>query len=694
MAALVIIFSTLATFGSYAAIKTYQIAQQEKQIAEQAQLIVQEQKEKILSQAELLAEQAQEAYDQKAYTEALNKALLSMDLSDDNKEQQSRLKTILISCLNLYSRPDKASTFAVPTGLVTSRQGAEIEDFFLNSDSSRLFTIAGKQLSVWNTEDCSLISTYESSENIHSGYNFSSEAYLAENQTLFITWSESSIVCYEYESGKTVWTKGIDNSGYKLEKVLLSQDKDRIFSIRYSRTQENALIEEIDTATGSVIKEHHFFWNCQAYFGQTCDISPDNRYIACSGNTRNMQLALYIFDLELDTAAEVKLGRIDPWGSPNADYLLFTDDGRILVSRYDGSVNIRASTDYNLYEDKVGHKNFKIWCYDYLNSQIAWKYDTAISSDQKKSPLDYRDLQLPQIIYTKISDSKTVVAALGTNILLLNGKNGALMEEILLNANIVALWQQEDSLEMILENGNHEIFPKKFRSQEIRSVKNFPGSILQAYIGSECFYIRNHPDSIIKYELGKYDENYTETVLTGSAVRELYDKLQSDDRISEDETVRIAREPEHDHFSIISDSTYEVKAGDEIKAISLTPDGKRVFVGLKNQILLYDLEGTLLIRKNMNRTLYSSDDGIYVYFPEDTVCFYGDYNGGLLIDINENSMEINRLIENCVGYDQTDKKFIICDYYDLAENKFRVTAGYLKYYTLQEIRNIAVEAGF
>ena len=130
MSAGLLVFAVLAAFGAYAAVKANQIAQHQKQIAEQAQIIVREQNEKISSQAQLLAEQAQEAYDQRDTSKAVDLALLSLELSDEDPAQHAALKRMLLSCLNLYIRPEEASMIAVPTGTADDGSGAEIRTFF------------------------------------------------------------------------------------------------------------------------------------------------------------------------------------------------------------------------------------------------------------------------------------------------------------------------------------------------------------------------------------------------------------------------------------------------------------------------------------------------------------------------------------------------------------------------------------
>ncbi len=354
MSIMVLVFGILSAFGGYAALKASQIAEHERQIAEQAQTIVREQEKVIESQAELLAVQAEEAYAARDYSRTIELALLSLELSDQNKEHQSRLKSLLISCMNLYTSPDEAALIAVPTGLISSGTEAEIRMLSLSEDGSRLFTVSDNTFSVWDTSDCSLVSRFQGGT---GPLNISVGNCLIASQNRAVFWSDAGILCYDFETGETVWNNVPSDSSYSVKKVLRSSDRDRLYCLSWSHRQETALIEEINLSDGCLLKKHSFAGNYALAFGHACAVSSDSRRIAAAGNNGEMMLTLYLFDLETDSATEEVLDPMDPWGSDLMEVVTFSGDSRILVSRYDGPVNIRKTVNTEDYLDMVGQKN-------------------------------------------------------------------------------------------------------------------------------------------------------------------------------------------------------------------------------------------------------------------------------------------------------------------------------------------------
>ncbi len=706
MGIMVLVFGILSAFGGYAALKASQIAEHERQIAEQAQTIVREQEKVIESQAELLAEQAEEAYAARDYSRTIELALLSMELSDQNKAQQSRLKSLLISCMNLYTSPDEAALIAVPTGVIGSGSEAEIRMLSLSEDGSRLFTVSGSTFTVWDTSDCSVVSRFQGGT---APLNVSVGNCLIASQNRAVFWSDAGLLCYDCETGVTVWKRAPDNSAYAVKKVLLSSGGDRLYCLSWSHREEAALIEEIDLAGGSLLKKHSYTGNFALAFGHGCAVSPDSRRIAAAGNNGEMMLTLYLFDLETDSAAEEVLGPMDPWGSGLMEAVAFSGDSRVLISRYDGPVNIRRTVNTEYYLDMVGQKNFKLWCYDFLRGEVAWRYDAGAGSGET-SPLsaaaaedapekivaDLRGAREPELIPCRVAGVDAVAAAVGNTLLLICTDDGRCMKEYLFDSAILLAEAEENFFQLILDNGHLEYVPRDPDTEDEISARNFPAGILQAFHHGSRFFIRNSPNSILRYELDKYDESYTEARITDRSLQSFIEALPPDDRIFESGELRLEAGSEKDRFTILSgSSSREVLVGEEIGVLSFTPDGQGILVGLEDRVLLYAPDGSLLSQAELPRdvsALYKQE--LRLYFPEDGTCFYGNLSGGCLIDLNGSSPSVCKYINKAVGFDHVRNGFIVCDYYAFSPQDSDFTAGFFKYHPLDEIQDLAAGIRF
>lgn len=683
-AAVAVTLCVMLAFIGYAAIKNYQIANQ-------ADMIIKEQHAKILSQAELLAEQAQGAYDSKDYSNAMKLALSSMEASDEDEDQQSELKSILISCLNLYVRPEEASSLPVPTGVFSMEGNADIAGCFLNHDGSRLFVISDKSLTVWDARDCSVLFSFDENDEIEAELYTDWENCLIEDRSSFLICSGNRITALSYETGRTLWTREFSDESYQAEKVILSKDQKCLYRISYSFGEGTAAIDELDPLTGDTEKTHVFPGNYQSAFGNACAVSPDGRYIASigmSGSSEKMNEKLYVFDLESDAAISKKLGEIDPWGTDATAWISFANDSRIIASRYDGPVNVRSALDAEHSEDLVGGKKYRLSSYDLSNRSIIWQYDT----EDETAPLDLRGLRIPQICLSQIDDRSVIVAGVGNTMLVFSEEDGSKMKEIQLDACVLSLNDVKDEFRLILENGDLVIIPKDLDVKNIRKIACFPESTDSALYQDDRYFIitEKDPNEIIRYEPDKYDQSYTETFMEGWTAADYIEELPKDDSILESDSIRLKLNDDKNSFKILSGNEKEISIGEEIRTLSLTPDSHRIFVGLKKQVLIYDTEGKRIAETDLPKELYSSNRSNSLYFPESSTCFYGDMNSGFLLDLNKNSIKIIAYMKNVVGYDHSDNSFIICRY--LEHEDGGCTVGRVKYHSRDEIKETAAHA--
>ncbi|MBQ9248869.1 MAG: TIR domain-containing protein [Oscillospiraceae bacterium] len=700
-----LVFAVLAAFGAYAAVKANQIAQHQRQIAEQAQIIVREQSEKISSQAQLLAEQAQEAFGERDYSKAVNLALLSLQLSDEDPAQHAALKRLLLSCLNLYTRPEEASTIAVPTGMLADESEAEIQDFFLNSDGSRLFVLSDKKLSVWDTADCSLLCSYESGDVIRSVDPFDAGHRLLEARGRLILWTDTAILCYAYETGELLWEAAFDPTARASGTALLSADHERLYSV-CCVSPTAVRIDELDLSDGSALRTHVFPCDAFRNFRRARAVSADGDLLAFTGNNGRMMRTLTVFDLKEDTVSELVLGPVDPWNSTTTEQLCFDADARVLVFDYNGPVNIRRSVTPEYFLDMVGQKSFRIWSCDPKSGNVVWSYDSASAAEPAETlsassdgdtvmggASDLRGLKAPLILQTEISGLRCVAAAVGNSLWVLEADSGVCRMDMLFDAAIVVLEQREQALDLILENGHRVMIPKELDTAEIVTVKNFPPDIIRADHSGSFFYIQTEASQIVQYTTGKSDPSYMETKLTGQSVRAYMDSLPADDRILESGGHQLTYGEGKTSFAILPDVTIPVQVGEEIQAMSFTPDGSRILVGLQRRVLLYDLEGTLLSTTELPDTIRAYSENAYLYFPEASVCLYGSLFGGYLLDLFEDSAAYSQYINKAVAFDHNSDQFLVCDYYAYDPNDCGFILGSLNYHSMEEILALAAGIG-
>ena len=694
-----IVLCAMAGFFAYAALKTGQIAEREKQIAEQAETIVQEQKDKLDSQAALLAKQAQDACDENDYTNAIKLALSSMNLSEEDPERQSNLKRLLIQCMNLYMGTHNASLLPKPTGMFSEETGSDLSGYYLNSDGSRLFSVYEDRFCVWDTSDCSMISSYETESEYQSllpGYRYGrSETNLIEEKGRCILWTFDDICCWDYETGETVWMNRYDDF-LSDQEVLLSEDREHIYRIGFEYGPEQLKVQEIDSATGDYLGEHTFaddamsdFLFCRYY------LSPDNRYIAAVCNNSDGDM-LWLFNLEQDTMMKIDLGESYLLGL--YDSVIFLDDRRILVSKYQGYSQIREIVDESHSAYKIGSRHFMMACYNYQTGDSIWQYDTDESTGESEETNleDFRPLQVPHICRFEIDHTKIIAAASGSTFLMLDEESGECVGNLALESAVLSLEETNDDVQLVLKNGWIAFIPKKSAVKAIEALESFPANISGAVSKGSCFYIVSRSDYnvIVKYESGKPDDGYTEMVIKDQNASEYISSFPGDERISEYEGILLKYDDYDRYFEIIGDKSYTVTLDDWIgfNVLSFTPDGNRVFVGFSDKVRLYDLEGRLAAEAEVPQGIQISGSDARLFYPEPGTCLYTDGSDGFLIDINESSIVFLKYIEDAVGYDHETNELIVCDKYQ--EEEDGVTVGHYRYYTGEELREKAEAMSF
>lgn len=656
----------LLGFISYAAVKNHQIARQAEQI-------VREQTAKIESQSEVIAKQAREAYDANDYSKAMKLALSSMELSRENEDRISDLKSILIACLNLYVQPNEGEAFPVPTGMMNAGNGADLSECFMNDDGSRLFAVTDQNLSVWNTADCSMISCCDQDYEISEALYYEWENYLLEDQKSFLVCSEDKITNLSYKSGGVIWSSSFDDQEYVVKKVILSSDQKHIYRISYSYGNEKAVIDELDPVSGQIEKSHVFEENSQCVIGYACIVSPDNRYIASTGTAGTLERPethLSVFDLKANTVSDVMLWETDLLGTDLTTWMSFADHTGILVSRYDGAMNVRMDFGEEHTSYLLEQKSFRCCRYDAADKAFAWQYNTG----DEVPLLDLRRLKVPQIYSTKTDGKEVIFAGVGNTLLAIDVEDGSQINALQLDAGIISFFETDDDFRLILENGDLLILRKDCDFEYVVQKTCFPENISFAAYQNNCFYttVRTDPGVIIKYEMNQYDESFSEVFIKDKTALSYIRELPADDSIPKDDGIWEKKTEE---------------AGEAVQTIGMTPDKQKVFVGLENQVRLCDTDGNLLAAADLPRSV--GLDPI-LYFPEDGTCFYGDRTVGFLIDLNENSIKIIKYLKDVVAFDHSSDSFIICS--DLSGEDGGCTVGRIKYHTLEEIKEKAVAA--
>ncbi len=729
-----IVLCALVGFFAYAALKAEQIAEREKQIAKQAEIIVQEQTDKLESQATLLAQQAQDAYTEHDYSNAIKLALSSMELSEKNPVRQSNMKRLLILCLNLYTGSSQfSSEFLIkPNGMISDEEGSDFLGYYLNSDGSRLFSVSDNRFCVWDTSDCSIISVYEA-ENLLRGYEYDRDkTNLIEEQSECILWNNSVILCWDYESGKTIWENELNSTC--TESVLLSENHDRIYIIASRYLYNQIVVQEIDSVNGEVLNEQVFAKHMSFIGMSSFDLSTDNRYIAFMDsyaendrsnseeeytesvsyiedssdtvdkdstsdvankeNTENSisskKEMLCVIDLKQSSMKNIYLGDTYQLVTNLTKDVSFIDESHILVSEYKGLLAPISHLDdyqnaYFLYP-----KYFTITCYNYRTGDSIWQYDTEYNAAGNKWAVttDLRGLHIPHIYRTEIDHVKVIVAIYGSTFLMLNEVNGECIENLLLDSTILSLEERDKAFQIILDNGYLGVISKKLDIGEISIIEGFPENMLAAEIDGKNYYIVNKSNRnvIAKYERGNNDDGYTKTIITNQSVSEYINSLPGDDQILETagKSIEITG---YNSFNIIGDVSYKVVLDKNIKHLSFTPDGNRILVCSMSRVSLYNLDGTIVTEADLPDEFYLYGSPVKMFFPEPGTCLCVDGLTGCLFDINESGIVLLKHYQHAVGFDHETNEVIICDEYQEEGNG--VTVGRFRYYTGEEIRERA-----
>lgn len=686
-----VIFGVTAGFSVFAAVKANQIARQEQKIARQAEEIVAEQEEKIKSQSALLAEQARKAYTANAYAEAIQLAKEAMALSMEDEQQNSDLKQILITCLNLYVTPEEAKLLWVPTGVFQDPEKKKIRDCFLTTDGKYLFMFSDKALLVWNTETNTVVSEVEDKDAAYEA----DRACLLEEKHQYILWSAQEILCYDYASGETVWQREEKSDEQEIHTVLLSKDKKTVYSLQEVEKTGEIVIEAIDAVNGETVSWHVFQGVDLSGWGAGHDIAADERYIVVTGTvhsadeTYSFESVLCCFDLANDVLTVQKIGEADAWGSSQTNVVTFVDDSRVIMADYDGAANVSRSLSNGSTVQAIGKKKFTVSGYDCARKEELWHYETDTDAEE-----DFESLRVPQLYCTEMDNKNVCVTAIGNSLFFLDETSGELLNKKQFDAGILLMENTKTSgLRLVLENGSL-VAPQSIKEENVGTVQGF-STDLESICEAEGVYYAvraSVPDTIVQYSLDKSDASYTEENVQADSLETFMEKLPEDDRILKNNDILLSINQDGHGFSIrqrSDESICDIEMADEIQALSLTQDGKRIIAGTKNGMTLYDETGNQLSKITWEHTIYPSgikNHEVIVYFPEKNTVYYGDLSDGYLVDIADDTLKVVKYMKYVVGFDQKTGKFLLCDYAAVDDGVYPV--GRVKYHTLEEIRGM------
>lgn len=686
-----VIFGVTAGFSVFAAVKANQIARQEQKIARQAEEIVAEQEEKIKSQSALLAEQARKAYVANAYAEAIQLAKEAMALSMEDEQQNSDLKQILITCLNLYVTPEEAKLLWVPTGVFQEPEKKKIRDCFLTEDGKYLFMFADKTLLVWDTETNTVVSEVEDKDAAYEA----DRACLLEEKHQYILWSAQEILCYDYTSGETVWRREEKADEREIENVLLSKDQKTVYSLQEMSKTGEVVIEAIDAVNGETVSRHVFQGVDLSGWGAGHDIAADERYIVVTGTVHfademySFESVLCCFDLEKDMLTVQKIGEADAWGSSQTDIVTFVDNSRVIMVDYDGAANVSRSLSNGSTVQMIGKKKLTVSAYDCDRKEELWRYETDAEAEE-----DFESLRVPQMYCTEMDNKNVCVTAIGNSLFFLDETSGELLNKKQFDAGILLLEMLKTSgLRLVLENGSLVVL-QSIKEEDVGTVQGFPTDLESICEAEGVYYAvrASVPDTIVQYSLDKSDASYTEENVQADSLETFMEKLPEDDRILKNNDILLSINQDGHGFSIrqrSDESICDIEMADEIQALSLTQDGKRIIAGTKNGMTLYDETGNQMSKITWDHTIYPSgikNQDVIVYFPEKNTVYYGELSDGYLVDIADDTLKVVKYMKYVVGFDKKTREFLLCDYATVDDGIYPV--GRVKYHTLEEIRGM------
>ena len=686
-----VIFGVTAGFSVFAAVKANQIARQEQQIAKQAEEIVAEQEEKLKSQSALLAEQARKAYAENAYAEAIQLAKEAMALSMEDEQQNSDLKQILITCLNLYVTPEEAKMLLVPTGVFQEPEKKKISDCFLTEDGKYLFMFSDKALLVWDTETNTVVSEVEDKDTAYEA----DRACLLEEKHQYILWSAQEILCYDYTSGEMVWRQEEKADEQEIGTVLLSKDKKTVYSLQKVEKTGEIVIEAIHVVNGETVSRHVFQGADLSGWGAGHDIAADERYIVVTGTVNSademysFERVLCCFDLADDVVTVQKMGEADAWGSSQTKTVTFVNENRVILADYDGAANISRSLSNGSTAQMIGKKKLTVSAYDCARKEELWRYETDTDAEE-----NFESLRVPQMYCTEMDNKNVCVAAIGNTLFFLDETSGELLNKKQFDAGILLLENTETSgLRLVLENGSLVVL-QSIKEENVGTVQGFPTDLEYICEAEGVYYAvrASVADIIVQYSLDKFDTSYTEENVQAASLETFMEKLPEDDRILQNNDRILSIDQDGYGFSIRQRSTESICAietEDEIQVLSLTQDGKCIIAVTQKGMMLYDETGKQLSKITWDHTIYPSgikNHDMIVYFPEKNTVYYGNLSDGYLVDIADDTLKVVKYMKYVVGFDKKTGEFLLCDYATVDDGAYPV--GRVRYHTLEEIRGM------
>lgn len=463
-------------------------------IAEQAVRIEQEYENALINESLFLAEQAQKRLDDNDPLGAMELALKALPSEEQDRPVLTEAEYVLGEALGIYTTPSSA----INTASVTDVINTDLSDFFLTKDGKYL-VCWGQDKNVVRIVDTKKTEIVRSIELESDPIRLSSQFLLADNALIIPT--EGKLTCVNYLTGNVYWTSYIDGrfslcvSDDESKLVVLSCDK---FSSDDSATQT---ISVFSSSTGVLQQKFLCTILEEEYASSDIYLSPDMKWLAIKAYFSSNKYALYLVDLE--TGASRQLTEMDA----RVDSVQFLGSG-ISVIRSSGHSFLLGNSNYrSFFMDPI-----TVWLefYDLESGDLVWRsaqccYDVCEEGGILTSVLvQYPVSEEPKngILYTFFNKS-----------VLLDYQTGATVNVFEMSSSVVDILYQDNKVITINADGTYHNV--NLLTGRILQIKTFDESIISLCRYGSTFYIRygimfEEDPRILKYELAKYDDSYTQ----------------------------------------------------------------------------------------------------------------------------------------------------------------------------------------
>lgn len=473
-------------FAAYAGNRANVIAAQSEQIQE-------EYEKALINESLLLAEQAEKLLKNNDPLEAMALALNALPSPEQDRPVVAEAEYVLGKALGIYVAPGEAENTATPVSSIDTDDSC----FFLDDTGSLLFTWESYEegLRVWDAQTLTLIRELLPQEDICYA---SRELLIPERDSLLLR-VYNRVFCVNYRTGEQNWCIDAEN----IRAVCLSGDGTGVVLLTEKETGPR--LELFSAETGARQGEIPFQTEPKHSVEMCLVLSPDGRWAAVpaansdSENVMYAEHALYLICLEDGSCRKL----LD---SDTQIVKMFFREGRLVLLRGSGyTLTTREGNAVYQYAKPI---HARIESYDSQSGKLLW------CSEQQYSISEDGSYALELVPYDSgTASGKGLLATYFDHCVLLDWDSGQVVRSYTLPSAVLDVRYGTNGFRTINADGSSS--SASYTMDTVASILDLVEHVSAACRHGDSLYVQSTPlfskdYSIRKYELGKYDESYSE----------------------------------------------------------------------------------------------------------------------------------------------------------------------------------------